>query len=362
MLLLIFNLSLQVNARTPSTFGSLKNELQKVSDKNLLEWVNGLLKVSSPSRMVGLPGHDRARDYLKEEILKADVLKSGQLTITSTQPLIEEVKKFYQHDFDHKVEGKIPSHHPDYQKWQRFTLFMKKLVDSRKSIPVQNVIWEKKGMNSDKELVVSAHYDTISHDKETLLVNESSSMPGANYNATGVAVALGLIKILSQIDLNYTVKVVFLDWQGIGFHGSQIYAKELKNSGKDILGVVNLEMLGQDTTYFDKKKKSGNMCAYLRNQSDEQIWVKNLLEKGSKVTQKVSFEMRPNGFENSDNIRFWDEGFKSVTLSQNWEEDFNPKFYQTPDDTAETLNHGTLWSSYQFIAGAVVGTLLDLTR
>jgi Zn-dependent M28 family amino/carboxypeptidase len=312
--------------------------------------------------MVGLPGHDRARDYIQEEILKADIKKSGQLTITSTQPQIEEVKKFYQHDFDNKVEGKIPSHHPDYQKWLRFTLFMKNLVDSRKSIPVQNVIWEKKGMNSDKELVVSAHYDTISHDKETLLVNENSPMPGANYNASGVAVALGLIKILSQIDLNYTVKVVFLDWQGIGFHGSQIYAKELKNSGKDILGVVNLEMLGQDTTYFDKKKKSGNMCAYLRNHSDEQRWVKNLLEKGSKVTQKVTFEIRPNGFENSDNIKFWEEGFRAVTFSQNWEEDFNPKFYQTPDDTAETLNHGTLWNSYQFIGGAVVGTLLDLTR
>ncbi len=327
-----------------------------------MDWVSGLVNVSSPSRMVGLPGHDRARDYLKEEILKADLKKTGQLTITSTQPQIDEVKKFYQKDFDEKLEGKIPSNHPDYQKWLRFTLFMKELSESRKNIPVQNIIWEKEGLNPKKVLVVSAHYDTISHDKETLLVNEKSSMPGANYNASGVAVALGLIKTLSEMDLNYSVKVVFLDWQGIGFHGSFLYARELKNSGKDVLGVVNLEMLGQDTTYFDKKKKSGNMCAYVRNLSDEQSWAKSLTDKGSKVTQKVSFELRPNGFENSDNVRFWEEGFKSVTFTQNWEEDFNPKFYQTSDDTPETLNHGTLWHSYQFIGGAVAGTLLDLSR
>ena len=360
--LLIFSLSFNASARAPSTFGSLKNELQKVSQKHLVDWVSGLVKVSSPSRMVGLPGHDRARDYLKEEILKADLKKTGQLTITSIQPQIDEVKKFYQKDFEEKIEGKIPSHHPDYQKWLRFTLFMKELSDSRKKIPVQNIIWEKEGLNSKKVLVVSAHYDTISHDKETLLVNETSSMPGANYNASGVAVALGLIKTLSEMDLNYSVKVVFLDWQAIGFHGSLLYARELKSSGKDVLGVVNLEMLGQDTTYFDKKKKSGNMCAYVRNLSDEQSWAKNLIDKGSKVTQKVSFDLRPNGFENSDNIRFWEEGFKSVTFTQNWEEDFNPKFYQTSDDTPETLNHGTFWHSYLFIGSAVAGTLLDLSR
>jgi len=104
------------------------------------------------------------------------------------------------------------------------------------------------------------------------------------------------------------------------------------------------------------------MCAYLRNQSEEEKWVRGLIEKGTKTTQKVNFEMRPNGFDSSDNIRFWEEGFKSVTFTQNWEDDFNPKFYQTSEDTPETLNHGTLWHSYQFVGGAVVGSLLDLTK
>jgi Zn-dependent M28 family amino/carboxypeptidase len=320
------------------------------------------VKASAPSRMVGLPGHDKAVDFLKNEIVKMDPKSSGKMIFSSSPADVEVIKNFYQKDFDDKVEGKIPKTSPDYQKWLRFTRFMQSFAESKKSSPVQNITWEKTGINPNKILVVTAHYDTISHDKNTLTVKENDVMPGANYNASGVAVALGLIKTLVQTDLNYTVRVVFLDWGGIGFHGSYQYAKELKNLGKEIMGVVNLEMIGQDTSYFDKTKKSGNMSVYLRDLSDESRWVKKLTENGSKVTDKVSFEMKPNGFESSDNFRFWEAGFMSATFSQNWEDDFNPKFYQTSQDTPETLNHDTLWAAYQYVGGAVLGTLLDLTK
>ncbi len=358
----IFNFSSIAYSRAPGSYSTLKSELQKVSSKNIVEWVNSLVKVSSPSRMVGLPGHEKAEDFIRSTVLKLDQKNSGKLIIQSIPPDIELVKSFYQKDFDQKISGKLSPNHPDFKKWSNFTQYMKNFAESKKSHPVKNIIWEKSGINSNKVLVVTAHYDTISHDKDSLLVKENSAMPGANYNASGVAVALGLIKILSDIDLNYSVQICFLDWQGIGFHGSELYAKELKKSGKQILGVVNLEMLGQDTSFFDKTKKNGNMSLYLRNQDDEVRFATKLSSLGGKMTQKVSFEIKPNGFESSDNFRFWEEGLMAVTFSQNWEEDFNPKFYQTAEDTPETLNHETLWHSYQYIGGAVVGTLLDLTK
>lgn len=325
-------------------------------------WVNELVKVSAPSRMVGLPGHTKARDFIQETVLKLDKKKSGKLTLSSEKSEIETIKKFYGDDFNEKVEGQIPPSSPEYLRWLKFTTFMQTLADAKKSHLVENISWEKSGINSDKVLVVTAHYDTISHDKDTLLVKENDPMPGANYNASGVAVALGLIRVLSEIDLNYSVRVVFLDWQGIGFHGSYLYAKELKKSGKDVMGVVNLEMLGQDTSYLDKTKKTGNMSVYLRDLSDEISWVKKLTDHGSKITSKVTFEIKPNNFESSDNFRFSEQGFKAATFSQNWEDDFNPKFYQTKEDTPEKLNHETLWHAYQYVGGAVVGTLLDLTK
>jgi hypothetical protein len=358
----IFSLTLNAHARAPGSYTQLKSELQKVSTRNLVEWINTLIKVSAPSRMVGLPGHDKARDFLSDTIKNFDPKNSGSLTITSSPTDIIVVKNFYQKDFDEKVGGKIPKSNPDYQKWLRFTSSMQNLAETKKASPVQNIIWEKAGLNAKKILVITAHYDTISHDKSTFLVNEKEPMPGANYNGSGVVVALGLIKTMAQIDLNYSVQVVFLDWQGIGFYGSHVHARELKNSGKEILGVVNLEMLGQDTSFFDKTKKNGNMVVYLRNLTDETKWVTKLTEHGQKMTSKVSFEIKPIGFENSDNFRFWEQGHRAATFSQNWEEDFNPKFYQTSQDTPETLNHETLWHAYQYVGGAVIGTLLDLTK
>jgi Zn-dependent M28 family amino/carboxypeptidase len=357
----IFSLSVSAHARAPGSYSILRNDLQKVSQRNLIELMSSFIKDSAPSRMVGKPGHEKAIEFIQQTIKKYDPKGTGQLTVASTPVDAEAVKAFYQNDFDQKVEGKIPRTDPDYQKWSKITNYMKSLVDSKKNAPVKNILWEKAGINSKKTLVVTAHYDTISQNKDTFLVNENEPMPGANYNATGVAVGLSLIKILSEIDLNYSVKVVFLDWQGIGFHGSQVYAKELKKSG-EVMGVVNLEMLGQDTSFFDKTKKNGNMSVYVRDQSDEVRWVKKLVEHGSHITQKVTFEIKPNGFENSDNFRFWEQGLMSATFSQNWEDDFNTKFYQTSQDTAETLNHETLWHAYQYVGGAVIGTLLDLTK
>lgn len=312
--------------------------------------------------MVGLPGHEKARLYITNAIKKMDAKNSGKLTVSSVPPDVEKVKAYYQKDFDQKVEGKIPETSPDYKKWKSFTAFMQALAERKKEHPVENIIWEKSGINGDKVLVVTAHYDTISHDKNSLLVKEKEAMPGANYNASGVAVALGIIKTLSEMNLNYSVKVVFLDWQGIGFHGSDILAGELKSSGKEILGVVNLEMLGQDTTFFDKNKKKGNMVVYVRNNPDEIKWIKGLTRHGEKMTSKVSFEVKTNGFQNSDNIRFWEHGLLSATFSQNWEDDFNPNFYQSSQDTPETLNHETLWYAYQYVGGSVIGALLDLTK
>lgn len=360
--LLIFSLALSIHARSPSTYSQLKSDLQGVSQRNLVGWVNDLVSVSKPSRLVGLPGHKKARDYLQETILKIDAKKTGKLSVSTHEPEIATIKAFYQKDFNEKIEGKFPKTSPDYQKWQNFTISMQNLAERKKTHKVENIIWEKTGLNSDKVLVVTAHYDTISHDLNTLLVKESEPMPGANYNASGVAIALGLIQTMAKFDLNYSVQVVFLDWQGIGFHGSELYAKELKKSGKQILGVVNLEMLGQDTSFFDKTKKTGNMSVYSRNNPEEISWVKKLQSHGSKMTQKVDFELKPNDFSSSDNFRFWEAGFLSVTFSQNWEDDFNPKFYQTALDTPETLNHETLWYAYQYLGGAVIGTLLDLTK
>jgi hypothetical protein len=349
-------------AAAPATYTQLRYKVQNTSAKAIQSWVNGLVAESTPSRMVGQPGHEKARTWLLATIQKIDRKQTGKLVSVSFDPDAEEAARFYQKDFDEKVAGKIPTSNPDYYKFLTFTNYMKEKAKELKVHKGENIIWEKTGINSKKVLVVTAHYDTVSQDHNSLMINQKEPMPGANYNGSGVAVALGIVNLLSDMDLNYSVQVVFLDWQGIGFLGSFHHAKELRKSGKEIIGVVNLEMLGQDTSYFDKKKKTGNMSVYIRPNPDEHGLVKKISAAGTLMTSKVTFEVKPIGFENSDNIRYQEVNIPAVTYSQNWEEDFNPKFFQTKQDTPETLNHETLYHSFQFIAGGVAATLLDIVK
>ena len=356
----IFSLPLVVFGRAPSTYDQLKSELSKNTQSELIRVLNDFVKSGAPSRMVSKPGHDKARDFIAATVKAYDPKGSGKLITDTFAPDVEEAKRFYQSDFDSKIEGKVSKLHPDYSKWSNFTNYMKVNAEKFGATQGTNLIWEKAGLDASKVLVITAHYDTISHDPNTLKITEDAAMPGANYNASGISVALMLLKTLAQVDLNYSVHVVFLDWQGIGFLGSYRYAQELKKSGKNVMGFLNLEMLGQDTSFFDKTKKTGNMSVYYRPQDGK--FIAGLNSHGSKMTDKVSFDPRPKGFDNSDNFRLWEYGFTGGTYTQNWEDDFNPKFYQTPQDTPETLNHQTLYHGYQFIGGAVLGTLLDITK
>lgn len=358
--IILATFSLSAFARAPGSYTQLRMELQRTTQKELVDLLNQFVKASAPSRMIGQPGHEKARDFLLQTIRSLDPKSSGKIVEDMFEPDVEEAKRFYQNDFDEQIEGKVSPQHPEYRKWFNFTTNMKLMADRLKSVRGKNIIWEKQGLDPSKLLVVTAHYDTISHNKDTLMINEKESMPGANYNASGVSVALKLIKLLAQIDLNYSVQVVFLDWQGIGFLGSWRHAQELKKSKQTILGFVNLEMLGQDTSFFDKTKKTGNMAVYFRPEDTK--FIEKLTQHGQKMTPQVNYELVPKGFANSDNFRYWDQGIQGGTFTQNWEVDFNPKFYQTPQDTAETLNQQTLYHGYLYLGGAVIGTLLDLTK
>ena len=359
--LTIFSFSIAAAyGRAPSTYSEVRSDLLKTSQNDIIAVLNDFVKSGAPSRMVSLPGHDKAKDYILEKIKAYDSRGTGKLVVDQFSPDIAEAKRFYQADFDSKLEGKVPQNHPEYQKWLKFTTYMKSTAERFGSVQGINIVWEKAGLDTSKTLIIAAHYDTVSHDPNTLLINEKSPMPGANYNASGVSVALALIKSQAVIDLNYNVQVVFLDWQAIGFLGSHRYAQELKKVGKTVIGFLNLEMLGQDTSFFDKTKKTGNMAVYFR--PEDAKFIQGLNQHGSKITSKVNFEAKAIGFDNSDNIRFWESGYTGGTFTQNWEDDFNPKFYQTPQDTPETLNHSTLYNCYQYIGGAVLGTLLDITK
>ena len=91
----------------------------------------------------------------------------------------------------------------------------------------------------DQEYIVGAHYDSVSN-------------PGADDNASGVALVLEAARILSQYDSAYTIRFIAFDREEQGLHGSSAYASA--HAGDNILGMVNLDMIAYNPDGANKNK------------------------------------------------------------------------------------------------------------
>jgi aminopeptidase YwaD len=96
----------------------------------------------------------------------------------------------------------------------------------------RNVIAYKKGVTQPK-LLVGSHYDSV------------RSSPGANDNASGTAVNLGLARQLATTPLANQIWFVAFDGEEDGLQGSRSFVKQAKPDFlKGLRGMMNFDMVG----------------------------------------------------------------------------------------------------------------------
>lgn len=329
-------------------------------EKNLRDFV----AASRPSRFIGTVGHDKAQAFI-EARLKAANSKGASFTKQEFTPDIARAGKFYADDFKNEVVAKISPTDPNYDHWKGFTLSMMKTLDSLKGKSGVNLIWEKKGVSKPDEIIVlGANYDTLLNDPKTMIVDSKGAMPGADNNGTGVAALLSMIEILDKLDLPKTVRIVFFDFEELGFLGSHAFVEKMGE--QKIVGFINLVMLGHDSKREDKDKKLNNMKLYLRapatKGSEDDLKLANMVTaNGKRLYGSIEFAPEANGMNSSSHISFWEAGLPAICLSQNWESDFNPRFH-TPNDFVETLNMTTYASAFRYITGSVLAWNYDIVK
>ncbi len=341
---------------------------EKISKDTLEKNLRDFVAAGRPSRMIGTPGHQKVMEYIEGK-LKA--LKSNGTSYERVEftPNIAKAGDFYAEDFKKEVVAKIPKTDPNYDRWKGFTLSMMKALDSVKDAKGYNLVWEKKGTTKpDEVIILGANYDTLLNDPKTLLVDTKGAMPGADNNGTGVAALLSMAEILDKLDLPKTVRIVFFDFEEMGFLGSRDYVEKLKaNMGQQkIVGYVNLVMLGNDSKRDDKEKKLNNFKVYLRNPkdvgADQDLKLEEMLTSaGKRLYNIIEFKPEANSMNSSSHISFWDAGLPAICFSQNWESDFNPRFH-TPNDFVETLNINTYTNAFRYITGSVLSWNYDIVK
>src|SRR5699024_10161834 len=100
-----------------------------------------------------------------------------------------------------------------------------------------NVVAQIPGQDDSAIYGVMAHFDSL---------NEANpgQAPGADDNASGIAVTLETARILAGYELQHPVEVVFVNAEEVGIVGSAAWARDRSANGVPIEGVFNIDSVG----------------------------------------------------------------------------------------------------------------------
>ncbi len=93
-------------------------------------------------------------------------------------------------------------------------------------------------------ILVTGHYDSRNSDT----MNTKGEAPGANDDASGVAVSLECARVLSRLKLPATLVFVAVAGEEQGLNGSSHLAQLAKSEGWQLEGVLNNDIVGGNTT------------------------------------------------------------------------------------------------------------------
>ena len=212
--------------------------------------------------------------------------------------------------------------------------------------------------NSGKDdlppILIGAHYDTV------------PNTPGADDNATGVAVLLELAREFAAQPLKYPLILVAFDLEEYGLLGSQHYAEKLRHKKQQLRLMISLEMLG----YCDETPGSQSYPAGLKyfypNRGNFIALIGNLFaifdmfgisRNMNKIGTNCQWLPVPNrglivpDTRRSDHAPFWDRGYNAIMVTDTANMR-NPNYHQNTD-TIETLD-------LQFLTGVCQGLLAGI--
>lgn len=101
-----------------------------------------------------------------------------------------------------------------------------------------NVVGEVAGRDPSTIYGVLSHYDTLSTDL--------ADSPGADDNATGIAAALEIARILSAYELKHPVRLIFVSAEEVGIIGSDQFARRAVAEEIPYKGIFNVDAVGSD--------------------------------------------------------------------------------------------------------------------
>lgn len=214
------------------------------------------------------------------------------------------------------------------------------------SAPITNVVAELAGVGpeSDHVYIVSAHYDSTSSSPYDVA-------PGADDNASGTAAVLETARILSQHSFAHTVRFVLFAGEEQGLLGSAHYAREAYVRGDTIDGVINLDMIGYESSPPNDHIVELHAGTNLASIAIADAMVAHISTYGLALAPQV---LTDGATTRSDHASFWSFGYPAILGIEDFQ-DLSPNYHRTTD----TLEHLQVPLMVDYTK-ATVATIADL--
>ena len=311
---------------------------QRVNAQNTATLPGILQKTQTNNNELSVHSLDTLIQYLIDQtnldtLIHFVNILSGEDSVTINDSTYLFISRYWSHPHNDLAADFI------YQTLTRFNLLPSNQIYSSTG---RNVYAIKTGTDfPDQEFIICAHYDDMPPQPPS---------PGADDNASSVAAVLEAARILSQIQTPYTIIFALWDEEEMGSWGSRQYALQAYLSGEDILGVVNLEMVGYDSNndgLYDIHTRPIENSVELANLVDS---LQNHYNLG------LTSVIHNPGTTASDHSSFWNQGYSAIVFSEAFfSGDPNP-FYHTSNDKIEHFN----LSYYHALSKLAVATISHL--
>ncbi|MDD5432039.1 MAG: M28 family peptidase [Candidatus Omnitrophica bacterium] len=211
---------------------------------------------------------------------------------------------------------------------------------------VKNIVARKKGsVLPDGIIVVGAHYDTV-------------ATPGADDNASGVAVVLELARILVNSPTSRSIEFCFFTCEEDPFFktelmGSRLFVRLARAEAKNIRYAVIFDMVGYYTDKMNSQRyfplitglflpNRGNFISVFSNSRSSGL--SSFLIKSFQRNSRFPIVLLATNFDPtidfSDHWAFWKEGYPTVMVSDT--SSLRNNKYHTNADTWDTLDFDSM--------------------
>lgn len=205
-------------------------------------------------------------------------------------------------------------------------------------------------------VILGAHFDSV------------QGTPGADDNASGVAVLLEAARLLARARVGSQVLFCAFNLEELNMIGSGYFAKKLKSAGAKVAAMISLEMVGYTDSRPGSQKYPLGLKAFYPDRGNFIGVIGNwrsasLLRRFARQMRQVrglpveTLSVPGNGglipaVRLSDHSSFWDVGYPALMITDT--SFFRNPHYHGSTDTLETVNFDFMAKVCEGVIGAVL--------